>query len=77
MLLILRLVIAIVVVVLSVISIITENYDFSKYTIGLLGIMFIIMGVDEFKKDRSFFAIFCFLVALFSLYVSINNFLTS
>ncbi|WP_420827932.1 DUF3953 domain-containing protein [Geomicrobium sediminis] len=46
--------IAIVVVVLSVISIITENYDFGKYTIGLLGIMFIIMGVDEFKKDRNF-----------------------
>ncbi|OCA81725.1 DUF3953 domain-containing protein [Bacillus sp. FJAT-27986] len=55
MLLTLRITLAIIVVVLSVYSLITENYDFSSYTILFLGFMILVMGLDELQKDRKNF----------------------
>ena len=66
MLLTLRITLAIIVVVLSVYSLITENYDFSSYTILFLGFMILVMGLDELQKDRkNFWGYISIIISLF------------
>ena len=66
MLLTLRIILAIIVVVLSVYSLITENYDFSFYTILFLGFMILVMGIDELQKDRkNFWGYISIIISLF------------
>ncbi|HLR61954.1 MAG TPA: YczI family protein [Lentibacillus sp.] len=66
-----RVILAVTVVLLSGYMLITGEYGVLPYTHSLLGIMFIIWGVAEFKENRKAMAVLVFLTGGFILFVSI------
>ena len=68
---ILKTIIAIIVVTLSSYSLITGEYGTMPYILLLLGGMFLVWGVNEFKENRKTTAIFLLLTAGFALFVGI------
>lgn len=73
MLRILRYVFAAIGLLFAVYGLVTKNFEFQPYMMLFLGLMILVMGLEEFQKNRVI-AIFCFLAAGFSLFVGIYTF---
>lgn len=56
---------------------ITKDFKFGDIMILFLGLTLLVMGLEEFKKERKVMGWFLIVVFLFSLYVSIEGFLLS
>lgn len=55
-------------------SLITQNFRVTPYMLLFLGLMMLVMGLEEFQKDQKAYGSLFILVFLFSLYVSIQGF---
>ncbi|PFG13510.1 DUF3953 domain-containing protein [Bacillus sp. es.036] len=74
---ILRYVLSISTFTLAVYGVITSNFEFSHIMIFLLGLTMLVMGIEEFQKERKSIGILLVGVFIFSLFVSIKGFLLS
>ena len=74
---ILRYVLSISTFALAVYGVITSNFEFNYIMIFLLGLTMLVMGIEEFQKERKTIGILLVGVFIFSLFVSIKGFLLS
>lgn len=74
---ILHFVFSVIAISLAAYGLITKNFEFQHYMIFFLGLMMLIMGLQEFKKERKAYGWLFIIVFLFSLFVSIQGFLLS
>lgn len=56
---------------------ITKDFKFVDIMILFLGLTMLVLGIEEFQKERKVTGWFLIAVFLFSLYVSIEGFLLS
>lgn len=56
---------------------ITEDFKFTDIMILFLGLTMLVLGIEEFQKERKVTGWFLIAVFLFSSYVSIEGFLNS
>jgi Protein of unknown function (DUF3953) len=72
----LRIFLSVIVLILSVYSLITQNFKLMPYSMFLLGTMILVTGLIELKKDKKeFWGYVCIILSLFPVYVSIQGFL--
>jgi Protein of unknown function (DUF3953) len=74
---ILRYVLSISTFALAVYGVITSNFEFNHIMIFLLGLTMLVMGIEEFQKERKTIGLLLVGVFIFSLFVSIKGFLLS
>lgn len=72
---IIRVILAIVVVSLSSYSVIIGEYGTMPYIQLLLGMMFLVWGINEFQENRKATAILLLLTSGFSLFVGVYTLL--
>ncbi|WP_445486964.1 DUF3953 domain-containing protein [Niallia sp. 03133] len=77
MLKILRYILSVVTILFATYGLITKNFEFNHIMIFLLGLTMLIMGLEEFRKERKVNGWLMVGVFLFSLFVSIQGFLLS
>ncbi|WP_066254165.1 YczI family protein [Neobacillus drentensis] len=75
MLKILRYVLSVLTFILATYGLISKNFQFSDLMIFLLGLTMLVMGLEEFQKERKAKGLLFVVVFLFSLFVSIQGFL--
>ncbi|MFD0824692.1 DUF3953 domain-containing protein [Neobacillus sp. M.A.Huq-85] len=75
MLKVLRSVLSIVTFLFTSYGLITKNFEFNFIMIFLLGLTILIMGLEEFRKERKMYGWLMVVVFLFSLFASIQSFL--
>ncbi|MFD2212092.1 DUF3953 domain-containing protein [Metabacillus endolithicus] len=75
MLKILRYVLSPVVLIIAVYGLITKNFDFQSIMILLLGLLMLVMGLEEFRKEKKTLGWLLIAVFIFSLFVSIQGLL--
>jgi len=75
MLKILRYVLSLITLLYASYGVITRDFKFGDSMILFLGLTMLVLGLEEFKKERKFMGGFLLVVCLFSLYVSIEGFL--
>lgn len=75
MLKLLRYVLSPVVLIIAVYGLITKNFDFQSLMILLLGLLMLVMGLEEFRKKKKTLGWLLIVVFIFSLFVSIQGFL--
>ncbi|WP_267490804.1 DUF3953 domain-containing protein [Paenibacillus monticola] len=56
-------------------ELITKNFEFQSLLILLLGLIMLVMGLEEFQKKRKAYGWLLVVVFLFSLFVSVKGFL--
>jgi Protein of unknown function (DUF3953) len=62
---------------LAVYIVITSNFKFNHIMIFLLGLTMLVMGIEEFQKERKTIGLLLVGVFIFLLFVSIKGFLLS
>lgn len=72
---ILQLVSSIIVISLSAYGLITRDYQLNFLMIFFLGLFMLILGIKEFQRERSIYGWLLIAVCLFTLFVSIQNFI--
>ena len=72
---ILRYVLSIATFLLAVYGLITKKFEFNHIMIFLLGLTMLVMGIEEFQKERKIIGLLLVGVFLFSVFVSIKGFL--
>lgn len=77
MLKILRYVLSIITLLFASYGLITKDFKFGDIMILFLGLTMLVLGIEEFQKERKVTGWFLIAVFLFSLYVSIEGFLLS
>ncbi|MCH6265016.1 DUF3953 domain-containing protein [Neobacillus citreus] len=77
MLKILRYVLSGVTLLFAVYGLITNNFELSHIMMLLLGLTMLVMGLEEFQKERKAKGWLFVVVFLFAIYVSIQGFLLS
>lgn len=63
---ILHFVFSVIAISLAAYGLITKNFEFQHYMIFFLGLMMLIMGLQEFKKERKAYGWLFIIVFLFS-----------
>ncbi|MGE7113092.1 DUF3953 domain-containing protein [Lysinibacillus sp. NPDC047702] len=74
MLKILHIVFSIIVISLAAYGLITHDYQLNFLMIFFLGLIMLILGIREFRQKRNVYGWFLIGVFLFSIFVSIQNF---
>ncbi|AVK96867.1 DUF3953 domain-containing protein [Lysinibacillus sphaericus] len=74
MLKILRILFSIVGICLALYGFITKDYKFQAYMILFLGLMMLIMGIQEFQHQKKFTGWLLIFICLFSFFVAIQSF---
>ena len=74
MLKILHIIFSIIVVSIAAYGLITHDYQLNFLMIFFLGLLMLILGIKEFQQDRKVYGWFLIGVFLFSIFVSIQNF---
>jgi hypothetical protein len=72
---ILRYFLSIITILFATYGLITKNFEFGHIMILLLGLTMLVMGLEEFQKERKANGWLFVCVFLFSFYVSIQGFL--
>jgi hypothetical protein len=72
---ILRYFLSIITFLFATYGLITKNFEFGHIMILLLGLTMLVMGLEEFQKERKANGWLFVCVFLFSFYVSIQGFL--
>ena len=62
---------------LALFGILTQNFDYQHFMVLSMGLMILITGIKELRKEKKAFAYLIILAAAFILFVAINVFLTS
>ncbi|MGP4108893.1 DUF3953 domain-containing protein [Virgibacillus sp. L01] len=75
MLIILHIIFSVVAISFAAYGLITNNFEFQHYMIFFLGLLMLVMGIQEFKKERKVLGWLLVVVFLFLLFVSINSWL--
>jgi len=60
---------------LAIFGLLTENFEYQNLMLLSMGLMILVMGIRELRKEKKAFAYFIMLAAAFILYVSIEGFL--
>lgn len=76
MLNVLQALLAILTLGLAIFGLITENFDYQHFMLLSMGLMILVMGIRELRKEKKAFAYFIILAAAFILYVAVERFLT-
>lgn len=71
----LRYFLSIITILLASFGLITKNFEYNYILIFLLGLTMLIMGLEEFRKERKMYGWLMVVVFIFSLFVSIQSFL--
>lgn len=74
---ILRYMLSIITLLFALYGKITKDFKFVDIMILFLGLTMLVLGIEEFQKERKVTGWFLIAVFLFSLYVSIEGFLLS
>ncbi len=74
LLIVMRIILAIIVLVLSVYAMVTDNQELSPYMLFFLGLMMLVMGISEIRAKRKSYAIIAILASIFVLYVAVYTF---
>ena len=74
LLIVMRIILAIIVLVLSVYAMVTDNHELSPYMLFFLGLMMLVMGISEIRAKRKSYAIIAILASIFVLYVAVYTF---
>ena len=77
MLKILRKVLSIVTLLFIVYGLITQNFEYSPFMMFFLGLTLLVMGLEEFQKERKMYGWSLVIVFLLLLSVSIQGFFFS
>jgi uncharacterized protein YqgC (DUF456 family) len=72
---ILRYILSIATFLLAVYGLITKKIESNHIMIFLLGLTMLVMGIEEFQKERKIIGLLLVGVFLFSVFVSIKGFL--
>jgi hypothetical protein len=72
---ILRYFLSIITFLFAIYGLFTKNFEYGHIMILLLGLTMLVMGLEEFKKDRKANGWLFICVFLFSFYASIQGFL--
>lgn len=75
MLTMLRLLFALITMVLAVFGLITKNFDYQAYAFIFLGLMALVMGIQEMQKKKKMMGWFSIIASVFFLYVAIQSFI--
>ncbi|MFC7687511.1 DUF3953 domain-containing protein [Ureibacillus sp. GCM10028918] len=57
-------------------GLITKNFEFQSYAMFFLSLMMLVMGLEEFRKDRKVMGWISIIVFLFLLFVTLLGFFT-
>lgn len=60
---------------LAIFGLLTENFEYQNLMLLSTGLMILVTGIRELRKEKKAFAYFLMLAAAFMLYVSIEGFL--
>lgn len=60
---------------LAIFGLFTENFEYQNLLLLSMGLMVLVMGIRELRKEKKAFAYIIMLAAAFILYVSIEGFL--
>ncbi|ANU12341.1 hypothetical protein BBH88_18620 (plasmid) [Planococcus antarcticus DSM 14505] len=77
MLTILHILLAVLTLGLALFALLTQNFDYQYYTLLSLGLMILVMGIKELRKEKKIFAYLIILVAAYILFVAGELLLTS
>ncbi|WP_449536487.1 DUF3953 domain-containing protein [Ferdinandcohnia sp. Marseille-Q9671] len=69
-----RIGLAIIVILFVGYGLFTEDFVYQSYMMFSLGLLMLVMGVEEFRRDRRALGWLCVAVFLFTSYVSIQGF---
>ncbi|WP_313237300.1 DUF3953 domain-containing protein [Sporosarcina ureae] len=58
-------------------GLITEDFQFQSYMMLSLGLMFLVMSIQEFKEGRKVYGWIFLPTSLFALFVTVQGFLLS
>ena len=59
------------IIVIAGYALISQNYVVMPYLIFFEGVMLLVMGIDEMKKERKISGVFIVAISLFSFYVAL------
>ncbi|MCA1042244.1 YczI family protein [Bacillus infantis] len=74
MLMILRVILAVISASIAVYGLITANFEFQSYMLFFLGLMMLVMGLEEFQKERKVMGWISIMAFVFVLFVSLQGF---
>ncbi|MEK6190442.1 MAG: DUF3953 domain-containing protein [Carnobacterium alterfunditum] len=60
---------------LAIFSLITKNFEYRHFMLLSMSLMFLIMGIKEFRKEKKATAYSLVLVSVFALIVAIQGFI--
>lgn len=60
---------------LAVFALLTQNFDYRHFMMLAMGLMMLVMGIKELRKEKKMIAYFIILAASFALFVAIDGFL--
>lgn len=71
---ILRVLFAVIVALIAGYGLITKNFEYQSFMMFFLSLMMLVMGLEEFQKERKVMGWFSIVAFLFVLFVSLNGF---
>ncbi|KAA0548488.1 DUF3953 domain-containing protein [Bacillus sp. BGMRC 2118] len=74
MLLLTRIIFAVIVIILSVYGFVTQNTNMFPYIFMFLSLMMVVIGLDEWKKDRKMYCWISFSMSVVLLLVTFQAF---
>ncbi|GAB3794397.1 hypothetical protein [Virgibacillus kimchii] len=70
-----RMVLAMVVIVLSLISLLTNNMNIFPFTLLAVSLLMLVLGIIEFQKGKTWLGIACVVIFVFLVFVVIQGFI--
>ncbi|WP_331000870.1 YczI family protein [Radiobacillus kanasensis] len=71
---ILRVIFAVIAAFIAGYGLITKNFEFQSYMMFFLSLMMLVMGLEEFRKERKVMGWISIVAFLFVLFVSLQGF---
>jgi FtsH-binding integral membrane protein len=69
-----RTILAMIVIVLSLFSLLTNNMDIFPFTLIVVAVLMLVVGIIEFQKKKMWIGIACILVFAFLIFIAIQGF---
>ncbi|MCG3420640.1 DUF3953 domain-containing protein [Oceanobacillus jordanicus] len=74
MLTVFRFIFATVAILFAVYGLITGDFKFQPYMVFFLGLMMLVMGLEEFKNERKSYGVLLVIIFLLLLFVSVKGY---
>ncbi|KAA0560437.1 DUF3953 domain-containing protein [Rossellomorea aquimaris] len=68
-----RIILALIVITMAGYSLLTENHWLQPYMLFLLGLMMLVMGLEEFQRGRKAYGYLSLIVSIFSFIVLLET----